>query len=48
MSTVMNGGVNMLCKTVTYNFFTGEGLLFEPIKEIAKPKIYLDTYPSIR
>ena len=47
MSTLMNKGVNMHCKTVMTNFFTVVVLLVEIITAIKKPKGYLDEYSSI-
>ena len=36
MSMMMNEGVNMRCKEVTYNLFTVAGLFVEPSTEIEK------------
>ena len=47
MSTLMNEGVNMNCKTVTTNFFTVVVLLVELSTDITKPRVYLDEYYSI-
>ena len=47
MSTVMDEGVQMCCKSVTSNLFTVVCLLVEPITSIEKPKGYLEAYLSI-
>ena len=47
MSTAINKGIKMRCKSVTANFFTVVGLLVENITAIAKPKGYLEAFLSI-
>ena len=47
MSTVMNKGVEMCCKSFTANLFTVVGLLVEPSTYISKPKGSLEAYISI-
>ena len=48
MSTVMNEGVKICCKSVTTQVFTVVGLLVELCTAIAKPKGSLEASPSIR
>ena len=47
ISTVMNKGVKMCCKSVMANLYTVVSLLAEPITSITKPKGYLEAYISI-
>ena len=47
MSTLMNEGVNMYCKTVMTNFFKVVFLLVKISTAIKKPKGYLDESYSI-
>ena len=48
MSTVMNEGVNMRCKLVTYQVFTVVDLLVEISTSTEITKGYFEAYPSIR